>query len=261
MKWIIFLLLFSSQKVFAVLPVAGFDSKVEAGGQTYSLGGTMTGTAGYGLELWRDSTKENEPTFWQYGYVRPVAEFKTALVTHRLTGALEIYPISILGISAGGGADLRYYNRFTDFDCGNLQCDQSLMFQFMQARLIVGYDKFVGIVTGRYDQYRAETSSKAFYDEMSYLIGRPGSDDLRSLNLLALYRDNAVWGYGVLAIYQQFIFSQANSSSVFAAGTYRDGPWLGTFGLGTFQSSHQAQKPSAVFLLQYTFGKTIGLIN
>ncbi|MBC7371966.1 MAG: hypothetical protein H7326_10395, partial [Bdellovibrionaceae bacterium] len=172
-----------------------------------------------------------------------------------------LYPVSILGLSAGAGVDARNYNKFTDFDCVNLLCEQSLAFQFAQARLIGGFGKFVGMVTARYDWYRAESGTKPFYDEMSYLVGRSGSDDLRTLNLVALYRQDETWGYGALGIYQQFIYSASNSSSVFAIGTYTDGPWRATFGLGEFHSSHQAQRPAAIVSLTYLFGDSIGLMD
>jgi hypothetical protein len=263
MKWfytlaVSFLLIVSTARA---LTPQGLDAKAEVSGQTYPLGGLLTGTVGYSKGLWKEAGKENEKDFWQYGYMRGMAELKTAGLINRLTAAVEVYPISILGLSVGGGTDLRNYNKFTDFDCGSLMCDQSLNFQFAQARLIVGYEKLLGVITARYDQYRAETGKQDFYDEMSYLVGRKGQDDLRTLNVLALYRQDDTWAYGVLALYQQFIFSQSNSSSVFALVNYTEGPWRASLGAGEFHSSHQGQKPSLLFSLQYTGIKGMGLLD
>jgi hypothetical protein len=242
-------------------PSSGLDYKAGASGQTYPLGGLLTGTLGYGVEMWKGQGPDTGSDFWQYGYLRPVLEWKTAAVTNRLTAAVEVFPISILGVSAGGGIDQRNYKKFTSFDCDSVMCDQSLSFQFVQARLIVGAGKFLGVITGRYDWYRAESDKQAFYDYMSYLIGQPGHDNLRTLNVVALYRHDETWGFGALAIYQQMIYSQNNSASMFGIVNYTEGPWRGTVGLGEFHSSHQAEKPSMVFSLEYHPVKGIGLLD
>jgi len=242
-------------------PQSGLDSQAAGSVQTYPLGSLATGTLGYGQELWKEADKENNADFWQYGYLRPFAEWKTAALINRFTGALEFFPISILGLSGGGGIDLRNYNKYSGFNCQANMCDHSVTFQYAQAQMIVGYEKFLGVLTGRYDWYRAESDKRPFYDEMSYLIGQPGQDNMRTLNLLALYRQNDTWGFGGMAIYQRMIYSGANSSSVYGILNYTQGPWRGTVGLGAYQSSHQVQNPSMIFSINYTAIKGIGLLN
>lgn len=245
----------------AAQPQSGYDAWAGVSGQSYPLGGTATASGGYGYELWRNASEENEPTFWQYGYVRPQLELKSALLINRVTAAIEVFPVSILGLTVGGGIDARNYNKFTDFDCSKLLCEQSLSFQFTQARLIAGFGNFVGIITGRYDWYRAETGTRPFYDEMSYLIGQAGADELKTLNVLALYRQDDIWGYGAMANYQQFIYNASNNAAMFAIGTYTEGTWRTTIGLGQFHSSHQAQGFAMVFSMTYIAQKSIGLLD
>ena len=269
----------------AAAPVEGSDAKASVSGQLYPPGGIVTGTIGYGKVLWRsgsDAPKDQQgndqrgdqnngqskdqsdggtSNFWKYGYVRPTLELKTTALTNRVSGAFEFYPISILGLSAGGGIDMRNYNSFSGIDCNRYLCNQSLTFHFTQAQLIAGAGKFAAIATGRYDWYRAQSADRPFYDYMSYLMGRNGSDDLRNLTLLMLYRHSETWAFGALAIYQQMVLSQSNNGSIFAITNYTEGPWQFSFGVGDYRSDHQALRPSALFLLSYTARQSIGLMH
>lgn len=256
-KLLLFFSLLLSSTLYAEDLREGFDAKASASGQTYPFGGLLTGSAGYGKALWQNT----EGDFWQYGYIRPELEWKTAGVVNRLTASLEFFPISILGLSGGGGVDYRNYDKFSGVDCSSYVCDQRLDFKFVQAQLIGGFGKFVGVVIGRYDWYQISSNGRPFYDYMSYLTARPEKDDLRSLTLLALYRPDETWSYGVVAFYQQMVLSESNNSSIFGVANYKWGDWQATLGAGTYQSDRQNQNPAVLFDLQYTARRGIGLLN
>ena len=247
----------------------GVDSHASLSAQSYPLGGMLTGAIGYGQKIWSaesnsadrvDIGDSSESPDWHYGYLRPAFELKTTAVTNRLTGALEFYPISIFGLSAGGGADLSHYNHFTGIDCSRVTCGGTLMFQFFQAKLIGGIGKLIFTATARYDSYYTREATHSFYDYMSYLIGQPGHDDLKSLTLLSLYRLNDTWSLGGVGIFQQMVLSHGNNSEVFVVGNYTRGPWQLSMGFGDFHSDHQPLKPAALMLLTYTFNKSVGLL-
>jgi hypothetical protein len=256
---LLFLALFVSQSAFATAPDEGLDAKVGVSGQSYPSGGILTGVVGYGRTLWHDPSHQNESDFWQYGYVRSSLEWKTAAVVNRITADFEFFPISIFGVSGGAGSDYRNYDQFNGVDCTTLICDRRLDFKFLQAQLTAGISKFIGVAIARYDWQQAPASDKPFYDYMSYLIGHPGHDDLRSLTLIALYRHDEKWSYGTIAFFQQMILSEGNYSSAFGVANFKDGPWQATLGLGAFQSDHQRQNPAALFQIQYVGRKSIGL--
>lgn len=244
----------------------GIDSHASLSTQSYPLGGMLTGDIGYGQKFWSaepdsaDTLDSNASPNWHYGYLHPDFELKTTAVTNRLTGAIEFYPISIFGLSAGGGADFSNYNRFSGLDCSRIACEKTLMFQFLQAKFIGGIGKFFLVATGRYDSYYTHESVRPFYDYMSYLVGRPGHDDLRSLTLLSLYRLNITWAFGAVGIFQQMVLSHGNNAEVVAVGNYTSGPLQLSAGIGEYHSDHQPLKPAALMLLTYTFNRSIGLL-
>ena len=244
----------------------GVDAHASLSAQSYPLGGMLTGDIGYGQKIWSaepsstDTADSSASPDWHYGYLHPDFELKTSAVTNRLTAALEFYPISIFGLSAGGGADFSHYNRFTGIDCNRVTCSGTLMFQFFQAKLIGGIGKFVLTATARYDSYYTHESAQSFYDYMSYLVGQPGHDDLRSLTLLSLYRLNDTWAFGGVGIFQQMVLSHGNNAEVFVVGNYTRGAWQLSAGIGDFHSDHQPLEPAALMLLTYTFNRSIGLL-
>ncbi len=243
------------------------DASASVSGKSYPLGGMVTGYLGYGQKIWStetDSTNSNESPSaspdWHFGYVRPNVELQTTAVTNRITGALDFYPVSILGLTAGGGADFRNYDHFSGIDCVRFACSDAITFQFAQAKLIGGIDRLSFIATARYDFYYAQDSSRPFYDYMSYLTGFAGHDDLRGLTLISLFKMNEALSVGGLGIFQQMVLNHCNSGEIFAIANVNRGLWQLSAGIGAFHSDHQPVKPSVLFLLTYTADKSIGLI-
>lgn len=253
---------------------SGLDYLVKAGGQTYPLGGLITGQAGYGVKLWEGVPPENSGAAtdnsgaatdnvpqWKYGYLRPTIELQTAGTVNRAAAGLEIFPISILGISGGYGLSQRALSYVQDFDCSQVMCNETLSYTYLQANLMGGYQDVIFSVMGRYEKFTASESLKPFYEEMSYLIAQPDHDDLRTLDVFAGYKLSDRWTTGVRGIYQEFVLSQNNSSSMFAVGRYTEGFWQGTLGLGQFKSSHQDSRFSAILSVSYIGIKGIGLFD
>ena len=236
---LLILFLSLAPKIFAEVPHEGFDAKTSASLQTYPFGAMTTVGAGYAVSIWKGND-ELEDNFWKYGYTRVAAKLQTAAVTNRLTAEIEFYPISIFGLGGGGGIDARNYHKFSGVDCNNLMCDHTIDFKFVNAQLVAGFSKFVVIAAVRYDWYHTDSQDQPFYDYMSYLIGRPSSDDMRSLTVLALYR-HAPAVYGIL--------------------NYIQGPWQATAGVGDFHNDFEPQHASAIFSIRYTFQKSIALVD
>jgi hypothetical protein len=251
---------FSFSSAQAAVTNPGFDYLIKGGGQTYPLGGIITAQAGYGVKLWEGSAPEEGPQ-WKYGYLRPAIELQTAGTVNRASAGLEIYPISILGIRGGYGLSQRTLSYVQDFDCSEVMCDETLNYDYLQANLMGGYQSFILSVMGKYEKFTASDSSKPFYEEMSYLVGQAGHDDLRTLDVFAGYKLSERWTSGVRAIYQEFVFSQNNSSSMFAVGSYTEGFWNGMLALGQYKSSHQDSRFSAILSISYNGIKGIGLFD
>lgn len=252
-------LLMSNAIVRAETGKSGFDYEAWGSAQSYPLGGLLYARAGYGQLLWQNEDQEAE-TPWQFGYIRPYAELNIAGVLNRGAVGLEIFPVSIFGITAGSGYSHRNATYFQDFDCGtDVMCNEGLQYSFLQARAIGAYKDFLLVVTGKYEAFRANKSDLPFYEEMSYLVGNPGKDDLKTLQALAGYKLSDLWTVGTLGIFQNFIHSESNNSQVFAFARYKEGFWTGDLGLGHYKSTHQDGRPAVFLSVTYTGIKSIGL--
>jgi hypothetical protein len=252
--------LLSFSIAYADVSNSGFDYLIKGGGQTYPLGGIITAQAGYGVKLWEAGPPAEGPQ-WKYGYLRPAIELQTAGTVNRASAGLEIFPISILGIRGGYGVSQRTLSYVQDFDCSEVMCDETLNYDYLQANLLGGYKSFILSVMGKYEKFTASESVKPFYEEMSYLVGQADHDDLRTLDVFAGFQLSDRWTSGVRGIYQEFVFSQNNSSSMFAVGRYTEGFWQGTLALGQYKSSHQDSRFSAILSVSYNGIKGIGLFD
>ncbi len=245
-------------QAFAETRKSGFDYEAWGSAQSYPLGGLLYVRAGYGHLLW-ESEEQKEESPWKFGYIRPYAELNIAGVLNRAAIGLELYPISILGITAGSGYSHRSAMYFQDFDCGQVICNEALQYNFLQARIIAAYEKFLFVATGKYETFKADSDDRPFYEEMSYLIGNPGKDDLKTLNALAGYQLSDLWTTGVMGIFQNFTKSESNNSQVFAFARYKEGFWTGDMGIGHYKSTHQDGRPAVFISITYTGIKSIGL--
>ncbi|KYG66923.1 hypothetical protein AZI86_07815 [Bdellovibrio bacteriovorus] len=238
----------------------GLDYNLEAGAQSYPLGGLVTAKAGYGIPLW-ESNSTDEELFWKYGYLRPNIEINTAGVLNRGAASLEFYPVAILGLVGGAGFSVRNSSYYSDFNCNDVLCNETLTYEFLRARLLGGYKSFLVSIMAKHEKFKSKNKIKPFYEEMSYLVGDIEGDDLKTLNVVAGIKLSDRWNLGVLAIFQNFIHSENNNSSMFVVGNYNEGFWQGSLGLGQYKSSHQESNCAAVVSVIYTGKKGLSLLD
>lgn len=236
-----FLSFFFVHNIFA----QGLDAKAQASFQSFPLGTLVTGEVGYSAEIWR---KEGDFT---YGYVRPFVQLDTAAIINRPYVGLEIYPISILGLSMGQGFSQRNTSSFTDFDCQQVVCDKTLRSEYVQVHGMLGYGKAFLDLKGRQEWFKEAGGTQPFYDEMSYLVGAAGADELKSLTSVLGYSVSDQLNLGVMGIFSRFEQSKNENSALYALANYKDGPWRYSVGLGQYRSSHQVSNMSAILRVEW----------
>ncbi len=264
MKMLQFLLLISLMLSFSLSYAGyedeGFDYNFEASGQTFPMGGLIKARAGYGYKLWQAASSE-ESLFWKYGYLRPNIELNTAGILNRGAISLEFFPVSIFGITGGVGVSDRHSTYYQDFNCNDVLCNETLTYQFLRARLLGGYKSFLFSVTAKYEKFKSSNDVKPFYEEMSYLVGASGKDDLKTLNVLIGTKLSDRWNLGLMSVFQNFIHSQVNNSAMFLAGNYSESFWQASLGLGQYKSSHQNDNFAAVVSITYTGQKGLSVLE
>jgi hypothetical protein len=241
--------------VFATIPAAvgeGWDYQLATGVRTVPWGGAVFAEAGYGWLLWdkRKSTGD-----FLYGYLRPTVRIQTSGVVTQTGGALEFFPISVLGLSAGSLAGMRFTDTST-IDCSTAECHGFLSRHFVRAKLTAGYGGAFLTGTSRLTWVASSNTAIPFTEEGSALIGAPGGDRLLQHEANFGYKLDLRSGAslllgGTLSVDQMLLQGTSNQSEQAFLG-YKTGPWLGLISAGAYRSSTLPQSFTASFYLQWT---------
>jgi hypothetical protein len=159
--------------VFLVPAAARADADWNAGfaARSRTPGAIGFVQGGYGLLLWGEK-REGE---FRYGYLRAVGTAFVAAVTNRAEAALELYPISILGIRLGHGQSVRGTEPSV-FDCDLAACKGRLGATTLKISLAGGYGDVFLVGSLRGTEFDSSNVTRPFADEMSLLLGTPGGD-------------------------------------------------------------------------------------
>lgn len=148
---------------------------------------------GYGLAWWGQKENGN----WRYGYLRPHTRVVLAPGVARGDLRLDVFPISIAGLTFGQAFTSRDKNYKDEFNCHYVACSGTLSRTYVEAKLKGAYENFFAVLTGRLDALTAGVKNRGFVDEATKLDGAQGYDLLRTGNLQAGYRLSPRWPVGV----------------------------------------------------------------
>jgi len=259
---IIFLLAF----FFSLTIQAHWDYQLGFSGRSVPFGGTMTGTLGYNWLLWGESPllkmpvsgPAEGPPFWKYGYIRPSALVQTIGLNNRTAVELDLFPISVLGMTFG--QSVRYkVNQSFQYDCSQYACGGLLTRSYVRGQMVAGALGFFTVFTGRYESIYQPDSAIPFLEENDNLIGIPGSDKRVYLTSNVGYTINRHWQLGTTSMYSKLVGTRDNSlNHLFYVNHYID-RWTIFLGAGTFSSTRQELSPTIVVMVQFMGQRSFGL--
>ncbi len=113
----------------------GWDAQAGLSLRNYPLGASVSGTVGYGYELWRSSSESGGPE-WKYGYIRPSVKLQSSGVVNGATAEVEVFPISIFGFALGQNLSGRNLKPSDDFDCLTTHCGGRLQRSYLRTQAI-----------------------------------------------------------------------------------------------------------------------------
>jgi hypothetical protein len=116
---------------YAEPSTADVDLALGAQYRSYPLSGVAYANIGYGLLLWGDTSSP-----W-YGYVRPRVEASSAATYNSVDGGLEFYPVSFLGVRAGGES-IQNDSDYHAYDCVKYDCQGRYYRSYINAELSLG---------------------------------------------------------------------------------------------------------------------------
>lgn len=244
---------------------ADWDYQAGFSARTVPFGGSFSGTLGYGKLLWGSDPGPSLPIIgppsgeipnWKFGYIRPSLTLQTIGFTSRSLLELDLFPISIVGITLGQSFHYRL-DRASQFDCSLVNCNGYLSRTYVRAQAIVGVGQTAVMAWAQYASVGA-LGSLPILEETWALVSAPSSDSLATLTVTAMYRLQDDWVLGLLGSQGRFITSGNHSFTSLGYANYFTGRWGFFLGAGTYSSSHQDLSPTVYGMIQFMGKRPMG---
>ncbi len=242
-------LFFSPPPAFASVFVP--DLRVGLLGRSYPVGAQLVGSAGLGARIWGRTDQ------WKYGYARLAFNGATSVVVNRAGVEVQLFPVSILGVSAGYESGVRNFRpRF--LDCNAVECEGRVDRAYLRGQLFFGVKGVVLNWNVRYEQLRAYRSERPFFDEMTLLRGRSAGEVVIQHNPILLYRVSPEWKVGATSLYSRALDSGGYSHMYGPLVAWSDPvKWSVAGGIGINQSPLFAPGFTVFFMAQMAIAPSL----
>ncbi len=245
-------IIFAFSVTLNVAIAATTDLSVGSTVRSYPLSGVVEAEAGYGLLLWGS---EGSP--W-YGYLRPKIEASSAFTYNSIAEVIEFFPISILGLRAGGES-IQNDTNYSAYDCSEWNCVGRFYRGFLEAELTLGYDKFFSRIKWRRENWSQGASGKDFIEPTSGLAMADTGDTQTVWQYLLGYR----WADSVnliAGIRQAHNNAKESSSMPFGLYDYKwsEGLRVGA-GAGLFKSEIKSSQLTLLAFIKWEVWPSIAI--
>jgi len=232
------------------------DLKVGINGRTYPIGAQIVGNLGVSYPLWGDTGA------WKYGYVRGGINLMTSGVVNRAGLELQVFPISILGISAGYDTGVRNFIPKW-LDCDRYECVGRVDRKNVRVNLVAAYSGFSFGFLARYEEFKSfASSSKLVYDETTLLVGQHSGENVFTMNPVVLYQVADRMSVGFMSLYSHAIDTGGSSNLYGPVMTYAPEPKLNILaGVGLDASPIVNSAISGFFVLQYNIKPSMSVMD
>lgn len=209
--------------------------------RSYPLSGVVEAEAGYGFTLW--GTPE---TPWS-GYIRPKIEAASALTYNSLAEVIEVFPLSILGVRAGGES-IQNDTKYSAYNCEDSNCLGRFYRGFLEMELTLGYHDFFARGYYRRERWSQKASGQNFIEPTSGLIMNETGDAQTVFRYLVGYKysEQSSW-IGVFRLAQNNAHEKSNVWAILLDRKWSESLSI-TLGAGHFDSH---EKPGDLMALGY----------
>jgi hypothetical protein len=230
----IYLLLFLST-ISAWCNSTKFDLSGGIQGRTLpSFGAELYAESGYNFITW--GKKETSKDFL-YGLIRPSFGVSTSGVINSIKGELEIFPISIWGISLGRQIIHSNFD-FPFLDCEAAACKGEYQRNFVENKMVIGHKGWVALGNFKIDNLHSPDSSLQTADWRNVILGNKGNEvQIEKKLLVAKLFSNKM--LGVLLENVEFQGSHERKESYVAVYQFKRNSNFYMFGSGIFHTDQQ----------------------
>jgi hypothetical protein len=240
---------------FSVSVHAGYDFNFGTTDRSYPLSGTVEADGGYDFLLW-GTAGGGSP--W-YGYLRPHIDGATTLTYSELGASLDFYPLSFLGLRAGGEGVQNDAN-MTAYDCVSYICRGRFYQTFAQATLTLGAGPFFAQARWRRERWTEGSPGTGLFIEPTAGYALSGMGDSQTMYRATVgLKLNPIWSAAGVFLYYQSDNSHEVSRFPFAIVRWSSGPYSVGVGGGVFSSTIKPAEGSALLILNWNLKPSLAL--
>ncbi|MBN21861.1 MAG: hypothetical protein CL678_11325 [Bdellovibrionaceae bacterium] len=219
------------------------------------IGALLTAELGVSKTLWGD---ENDQ--WKYGYMRSAVRLETIGVVHRGAVELQLYPISIFGLSLGAQGSYRTFAQ-SFIDCQSIACRGFLGKLFLENQIILGKGPVFFWSRMRYSHVKHPHDTIKFIDEIGPIIGNAGGDHLLEFHEILGVKLSPQWSTGLYYMHQKMLQNSTYTQHIVGFGQYRWEKWNFLLGTGTYRSSLLPMGLTFISQITYRIHNSVALLS
>ncbi len=236
-----------------------WDLNLVAAGRSLPFGGAFWGESGYGHILWGSRENESGGTGWRYGYLRPFARFQTSVVVTRADVGIDLFPISLLGMTVGVADSQRFLTKAHTGDCVTTTCGGNLARAYIRAKGVIGFGPVFASLMSRIDFMSHPDKTKPFTEEGTVIAGNAGGDHSYSNEFAGGFRFWEVWSLGLRYSSSKMLGSGAKNNQEDLFVRWKKEPFTVFAGTGFYTSTTAARSFTVFALFQWTIWPSISL--
>ncbi len=240
--------------VFTMQCRADFDLALGSTFRTYPLSGVIEFDAGYDFLLWGVNAAGSP---W-YGYLRPHFDASSAGTYNTLGFALDLYPLSILGLRAGGEG-IENDQNYSAYDCLNFDCRGRYSRTYAQGELTLGAGPVFLQGRVRRERWTERAGSLGAFIEPTAGLALAASGDSQTVYRGSLgVHTGANW-----TVLGAVVYTQSDTHGIsrfpFALVRYALGGFSAGLGAGVFSSTLKVQGFSSLLFLRWEVKPSLAL--
>lgn len=241
-KFIVALLL-----CFTISALAHVEYGFDAVYRSYPLSASLMAKLGYGLRLWGSEAGESP----LYGYIKPEIRYVSAGTYNSGSIRLKIFPISVLGVTAGAEA-IANHDRYRAYDCVTYNCQGKFTQTFIEGTVALGWRAwFLLSKAGIEDMKQGRGQGLDFIIPAYGLVARADGDRLKYVVGVTGLKLNDSWTLAYSYIWAGMQEIAGQSQAHLGLINYHLGEFKIAVGGGVFHSEIKDKEATAVVRLQW----------
>lgn len=245
---------------FSLNSQAFFERKISGVASNHPAGGVLNLGLAFNYKMWDDSEKN----FWNYGYIRPKISYDTSILVNTVGAELQLYPISIFGISFGTNYGSRSVQNNEDFNCEQINCKGDLQRDYYRLNASIGFGDVISSLSFQSERLSPRNDQGLTSLDFSTLLLLPSGQTSTQEKTIAFmgYKLSDDFQIGLLEMFHKISagnWETHKSEGQYFVGSLRHNEFKYMAGLGTFGSDYNEKTFALIVKINWLLDPSLSL--